>query len=307
MNTESSAIPESRPQSQVVAPAEIPAFRRFYWLVRREFWESRAIYVAPLAVAALMLLASLIGMIHLPAKMRATMALNPMQQREIISQPYDNVALLLMGTTFIVALFYSLDSLHSERRDRSILFWKSLPVSDLSTVLTKASIPILILPLITFTVTVVTQLLVLLVSSAVLLASGVSVTALWTNLPLFSMWLMLIAHLVGGHGLWYAPFYGWLILVSAWARRAPVLWAVLPLLAIGFIEKIAFNTSHFVDMLTRRLVGGPGATATSSSMESMLHLDPVHFLTSPGLWVGLALTAAFLAGAVHLRRSQGPI
>ena len=59
-------------------------------------------------------------------------------------------------------MFYCLDALYGERRDRSILFWKSLPVSDLTTVLSKASIPIVVLPLLTFAVTVATQLIMLL-------------------------------------------------------------------------------------------------------------------------------------------------
>ena len=157
-----------------------------------------------------------------------------------------------MGTTFIVGMFYCLDALHGERRDRSILFWKSLPVSDLTTVLSKASIPLVVLPLLTFAITVATQLIMLLLSSAVLLGSGLSVATLWTQLSLFQMSLMLLYHLVTVHALWYAPIYGWLLLVSAWARRAPFLWAALPLLAIGVVEKIAFNTSHFAAMLGYR-------------------------------------------------------
>ena len=97
-------------------------------------------------------------------------------------------------------MFYCLDALHGERRDRSILFWKSLPVSDLTTVLSKASIPLVILPLLTFAITVATQLIMLLLSSAVLLASGLSVATLWTQLSLFQMSLMLLYHLVTVHG-----------------------------------------------------------------------------------------------------------
>ena len=104
-----------------------------------------------------------------------------------------------MATTFIVGIFYCLDALHGERRDRSILFWKSLPVSDLTTVLSKASIPLVVLPLLTFAITVATQWIMLLLSSAVLLASGLSVATLWTQLPLFQMSLMLLYHLVTVH------------------------------------------------------------------------------------------------------------
>jgi ABC-2 type transport system permease protein len=279
--------------------------------LRRELWEYRSLYMAPLAVAAVFVTGFAISTVRLPAKMRAASALDAAQQHALAMQPYDNAALLLMGVTFFIALYYSVEALHGERRDRSILFWKSLPVSDATTVLAKASIPIILLPLLTFAITAATQMIMFLLSAAALAVSGVPVGALSSHVPLFSMWWMLFAHLVGGHGLWYAPFYGWLMLVSAWARRAPILWAVLPVFAIGFIEKIAFNTSYFVSLLADRIagspIGGKGVAAASGSMESMMHLDPIHFLISPGLWIGLAVTALFLAGAVRMRRSQGPI
>src|SRR6266404_6060405 len=297
MSTQSNAMPESPVESQVIAPAVISATRRMYWSVRRELWENRSIYIAPLAVAAVILFGFLISTIHLPDKMRAALALDPAKQHELIEQPYSFAALLIMGTTFIVAVFYCLDALHGERRDRSILFWKSLPVSDLTTVLSKASIPLVVLPLLTFAITVVTQWIMLLLSTAVLLGSGLSVATLWTHLPLIQMWLMLLYHLLAIHALWYAPIFGWLLLVSGWARRAAFLWAALPLLAIGVVEKVAFNTSHLAAMLGHRLSGGSEGIG-SMSMDPLTQLTPGQFLISPGLWVGLAVTAAFLAAAV---------
>ncbi len=310
MNTHSSAIPESPLESQVIAPAVISATRRMYWSLRRELWESRSIYIAPLAVAALILFGFLISTIHLPDKMRAALALNPVQQRESIGQPYIFAALLLMLITFIVGVFYCLDALHGERRDRSILFWKSLPVSDLTTVLSKASIPLVILPLLTFAITVATQFIMLLLSSAVLLGSGLSVATLWTRVSLFQTSLMLLYHLLTVHALWYAPIFAWLLLVSGWARRAAFLWALLPLLAIGIVEKIALSTSRFGAMLGNRMSGGAeGAdfTASSVAMDPLTHLDLGRFLSSPDLWIGLAIAAGFLAAAVRLRRYRGPI
>jgi ABC-2 type transport system permease protein len=309
MNMPPNAVPESRLESHAIAPAVIPASRRMYWSVRRELWESRSIYVAPLAVAALFLVGFLISTIHLPHKMRAALALTAAQQRELIEQPYNFAALLIMGTTFIVAVFYCLDALHGERRDRSILFWKSLPVSDLTTVLSKASIPLVVLPLLTFAITVVTQLIMLLFSSAVLLGSGLRVATLWNNLSLFQMSLMLLYHLLAIHALWYAPIFAWLLLVSGWARRATFLWAALPLLAIAAVEKIAFDTSHFAAALGYRMSGDEAAATAPGTfaMDPMTHLTPGHFLSSPGLWIGFALTAAFLAAAVRLRRYREPI
>jgi ABC-2 type transport system permease protein len=314
MNTQSNAIPKSAGDAdvnttQAVAAADVPVTQRLYWSVLRELWESRSIYIAPLAVAALILFGFLISTIQLRQKMRAALTLDPIQQRELIAQPYNYAALLLMFTTFVVAVFYCLDALHGERRDRSILFWKSLPVSDLITVLAKASIPLLVLPVLTFAVTVVTQYVMLLVSVTVLLGSGPSAAMMWEKLPLFQMSLMLLYHLLAVHSLWYAPLYAWLLLVSAWARRVAFLWAALPVVAIAIVEKIAFNTTHFVGMLENR-VGGNAATIAPSNgfaLDPMTHYTPGHFLSSPGLWIGLVLAAAFLAVAMRLRRSQGPI
>ncbi len=310
MNTQSDAIPGSPLASQVAVPAVIPATRLLYWSLRRELWENRSIYLAPLAAAALYLFGFLISLAHLPAKLRAE-ALNPAQQHYLLARSYHFAAFLIMGITLIVAVFYCLDALHGERRDRSILFWKSLPVSDLTAVLAKASIPIIILPLIAFVITFALWCIILLLSSAVLLGSGVSVGAPWTQFPFFQMSLILLYHLLGMHGFWYAPFYGWLLMVSAWSRRAAFLWATLPLFAIGIVEKIAFNTSYFANMVVHRFSGG-GEVMNSSratDMEAILmpHMRLGQFLTRPGLWIGLVVTAAFLAAAVRLRRSQGPI
>ena len=228
----------------------------------------------------------------------------------MLTEPNTFAELLIMGTAFIVGVFYSLDALHGERRDRSILFWKSLPVSDLTTVLSKASIPLVVLPLLSFALTVATQWIMLLLSTAVMLGSGLSVAPLWTHMPLFRMWLLLLYHLLAVHVFWYAPIYGWLLLVSGWARRAAFLWATLPWLAICAVEKIAFNTSHFCAWLGYRFSGGEAGgsfQADSISMDPLMHLTPGKFLTTPGLWIGLAFFAACIAAAVRLRRSQGPI
>jgi ABC-2 type transport system permease protein len=303
MNTQSNAIPESPGAAQGFAPLIIPESRLLYWSVLRELQEWRSIYIAPLAVAALVLVGFLIATMG-----RAMSTSNLAQRRAILEEPYGFAAFAIMGTTFIIAVFYCLDALYGERRDRSILFWKSLPVSDLTTVLSKAAIPLVVLPLLTFAITVVTQLIMVLISSAVLMGSGLSVATLWIQLSLPQIWVRLLYHLVAIHSLWYAPIFGWFLLVSAWARRAPIIWAVVPPLAIALVEKIAFNTTHFATLLGSRLAGGPEAVSMPGGdpMDLMTHLTPGHFLTSAGLWIGLAVTAAFLAGAVRLRRSQGP-
>src|SRR6266850_1972982 len=312
MNTQSNAMNESplEPQGIGAAPAVIPATRLLYWSLRRELWENRYIYLAPLIAGAVFLFSFLISLAYLPGKMRAAAALDPLKQRELIQQPYFFAAALIMVTAFIVGIFYCLDGLYGERRDRSILFWKSLPVSDLTTVLAKLSIPVVLIPLLSFAIAVVTQWIMLLLSSVVLLGSGLSVGTLWTQSSFLHVSLLLLYHIVTVHGLWYAPIYGWLLLVSAWAPRAPFMWAFLPPFVIYGVEKIAFNSSHFLAMLQHRLTGPdvsipmvPGGTV----MDEMAALTPALFFSTPGLWIGLAIAAAFIAAAVRLRRYRGPI
>jgi ABC-2 type transport system permease protein len=304
MNTRASAMSESPLESRVAATASISESQRMYWLVRRELWEYRSIYIAPLAVAGVALfafcLSSFVGIWEEPLR------LNPAHPQA----PFDMAAGLMMLTGIVVSVFYCLDALHGERRDRSILFWKSLPVSDASTVLAKASIPLVILPLMTFAITFAMQWLMLLMSSAVVLAAGQSVATLWTNLSFLRMsWLMLY-HVLTAHALWPAPVYCWLLLVSGWSRRATFLWAALPVLAIAGVEQIVFHTWHFASLVGGRLIGAAPSVVSTPGMfptDPMTHVAIGSFLTSPGLWIGLAVAAALLAAAVRLRRYQGPI
>ena len=310
MNTQTNAMPDSRLESQATAPAAISGGQRLYWSLRRELWENRSVYLAPLGVAALFLFGFLItGAHHLPRKMRALSTLAPDKLHEAIIEPYDIAAASLLGTFLFVAMFYCIETLQGERRDRSILFWKSLPVSDLTTVAAKASIPFVLLPLLTFAVNVATHFIMLLLSSAVLAGSGLSVAAYWPQVSLLQMSLLLLYHIITVHVLWSAPIYGWLLLVSAWARRAAFLWAVLPPLAIGVIEKLLFNTSHFAAFVGQFFMGSGTEALTPPGMmpmNPMTHLTPGKFLTTPGLWFGFAVTAAFLAAAVRLRRCREP-
>ncbi len=308
MNTPSSGVPELPVDSRGTVPAAMTETRPMYWSVRRELWENRSIYIAPLIVAAVVLFGFSISTIGMPHRRRAVLLLDPAKQRAAIGQPYDAVAMILMVTALIVGVFYCVEALHSDRRDRSILFWKSLPVSDRTAVLSKASIPLVILPLLTFAIIVTTHFIMLLWSSLVLLRSGLAATT-WTRFNLFEQSLILLYGLIVVT-LWHAPIYGWLLLVSAWARRATFLWVALPLFAIGVLEKLALNSSHFASLLKYRLMGGVGkaiAFKPHGAVDSLTQLTPGRFLSTPGLWIGLFLAAAFIAAAVRLRRNREPM
>src|SRR4029077_11621628 len=181
------------------------------------------------------------------------------------------------------------------------------PISDLTTVLSKACVPLLILPAVVFAIVVVTQFIVLLISTAVLIPSGLAGTS-WANFNLLQQSAILLYGLIV-IALWHAPIYGWALLISGIARRATFLWAVLPPLAIAIFEKITFNTNYFWGLLRNRLLDA-GDTAFHFQMHrglSIDHLTPARFLSSPGLWLGLLVAAVFLAAAVRLRRYRGPL
>jgi ABC-2 type transport system permease protein len=294
----------------VTLPDAMRATRPVYWSLRREVWENRSIYMAPLIVAAVVLFASAIGTIGLPGSMRGLAAIDPVKQGHVVTKPYALAASAIVFTGFLVGIFYCLDALNSERRDRSILFWKSLPISDRTTVLCKAAIPLIVLPLFSFAVALIIQWLLFLLSSAVLAGSRVNPAIMWTRLPLIKMSLIMLYGLTA-HVLWFAPIYGWLLLVSAWARRAVLLWALLPFFAIGVVERVAFGTTYFGAMLAYRFRGAMveafTVDAAKTHIDEFSQLSPIRFLTSAGLWVGLIFAAACLVAAVRLRRNREPI
>ncbi|HEY1937469.1 MAG TPA: ABC transporter permease [Candidatus Angelobacter sp.] len=309
MNTPSNTMPESHVAAQADAPAMMVRTRPFYWSVRRELWENRSIYFVPLIAAIVFLAGFVINTIILRGRMHGIWPTDPAQQHEMLAAPYELAAVLIMGAAFLVGIFYSLETLYGERRDRSILFWKSLPVSDLTAVLAKVTVPLVILPLLSFAITLITQALMLLLSSLVLLGSGLSVATIWTHSSLFHVSGVLFYHIVTVHGLWYAPIYGWLLFVSAWAPRAPFIWAFLPPFLICGVENLAFKTTYFFSLLMHRLSGPevPATTHSSNLMHAMSALTPAQFFSEPGLWIGLAIFAGFVAAAVRLRRYRGPI
>jgi ABC-2 type transport system permease protein len=311
------ALPTSLPDTALAAAPtrRISEASRLFWSIRRELWENRSIYIAPLAVAAFIVLGFTYSVLRIP---NGFLLSNTVNNNGVITQtthgmdpilPYTIAAGLIMATTVLVAIFYCLDALYSERRDRSILFWKSLPISDLTTVLSKAAIPLVLLPLLTWAITVVTQSLMLLINVTVFHVRGLDTTALHTGLPLTQNSIMLFYHLFAIHALWYAPIWCWFLLVSAWARRTPLLWATLPPLALGVLEVIATHTTHVFDFLKYRIHGPVGSDSFSdgSSMSSQFHLPAAQFFSTPGLWEGLALAGVFLAAAIQLRRYRNPL
>ncbi|HEU4522418.1 MAG TPA: ABC transporter permease [Thermoanaerobaculia bacterium] len=272
-----------------------PAPNPLYWSLRRELWENRFLYVAPLVVNAFVLFGSFATVIALASKDASVL------------KPFRMAPAPIMLTTLLIGMFYSLDALYGERRDRSILFWKSLPVSDRTTVLAKAAIPLAVLPLFAWALSVITQVIMMVLSVPVLLGNGISPARAFANFHFFEGLVVMIYGLTV-HALWFAPIYGWFMLISAWARRAPFLWAILPLLAISALERIMFGTSAFMLLLGYRMTGAMRTAFVShEGADLIVDLTPGRFLSTPGLWAGLVFAAICFAAAIRVRRHKEPI
>jgi ABC-2 type transport system permease protein len=305
MNTQSDELPDS-PAPEVLSPT-----RPLYWSVRRELWENRSIYIAPAVVASIFLFGFLISCIGLNRRMSTLPTLDVLKQHQLVVRPFDTAAFMILLTTFVIGVLYCFDSLQSERRDRSILFWKSLPVSDRTTVLSKASIPLVVLPLLALTITVALQMVMMMVSTLVLLGNSPGLIALWSHVKFVQTTLAMIYGLIV-IALWHAPIYGWLLLLSAWAKRSVLLWVVLPPLVISIFEKMVFHTTYFGLLLKDRLIGFfteafAAGTQGHSSINPLMTLTPGSYLLTPGLWIGLLFAAAFFAAAIRLRRYREPM
>ncbi len=275
----------------------------FIWLVRREFWENKAIWVLPAAVGILMVVASLFGRIEI-AMLSAT------EHRSAVADVMFLVAIggIFWATMGIYASWYLLDCLYADRKDRSVLFFKSMPVSDLATVLSKLFVGVVAIPLVYFAAADVSALMmafVISVRTRLLFGASLWRPELWLQQQV--LWLYLIAT----SALWYLPVVGWLMLVSAWAKRAVILQAILPPLAIMLVEQLFLRT-HYTSLLFRdRLLGGGYAAlhhpihwslSEGDMTPGVWQLpDPLGFLSSVDVWIGIVVGVLFIAGAVQLR------
>jgi ABC-2 type transport system permease protein len=296
------------------APVRFPWTRLYAWSVRRELWENRQVYLAPLAIAGVGLLGVLLSTFNLQHRLQilhgdAASKAGRTAAMGVIG-PYAFIAGAIMLTGLFVSFFYCLGALHGERRDRSILFWKSLPVSDIVTVLAKFTVPFVIVPAATFAMIVATQLVAFVFELLVVVVQGSDPAAYWPYADLRLMWVSLAVGLPY-MALWHAPLMAWLLLVSAWAKRTPILWAIVPPAAPAILEPLAFGTHHVWDFIANRLLGaGVVFTAHAQGKLPVQRFDQLEIarpLLFPGLWGGLVFAALFLAAAVWLRRRREPV
>ncbi len=293
-------------------------------LLQRELWEHRSIYVAPAVIALLVILTTLTAQVSVDGTHLDLGIIGASNFPENARAGALTVAMLGMSITFffamgILAAFYSLDSLYAERRDRSILFWRSIPSTDFETVLSKLLTATVVIPLVTFAMIVVTHLVVLLTTSVWLaIRGGNAFHLIWSSAPFLDVWAATLVFLLA-LPLWLAPFTGWFLLVSAFTKRSPFLTAALPIAILPLLEKMIFDSGVFAEALFVRSVKMPlfidlstmerifddvDSLASIGNAElSLLGLmDIGGFLGNPGLWLGLVVCGLFTAAAIYVRR-----
>jgi ABC-2 type transport system permease protein len=220
-------------------------------LLQRELWEHRAIYVAPIVVAVLMTLGALTGQVsvngidHVEVGIVGASNLPENARAAVLSGIMIGLSTTFVFAMWILTIFYALDSLYAERKDRSILFWRSIPITDAETVVSKLLTALIVIPLASFAMIVITHLVVFLI------------TSVWVGVrPFFDNWTATLIFLLA-LPLWLSPFIGWFLFVSAFTKRSPFLTAFLPLAVLPLLEKMIFDTAVFAEALFVRSVKMP--------------------------------------------------
>jgi ABC-2 type transport system permease protein len=333
--------------------AHVPPARQFGWLLRREFWEHKGGFLwAPLVAGAVSLLLSAMGIVIAMVAARDSIPedvdisldngtriqINGMDLSMLTSQlghedlarlgdGVDVTLMLASGWPFVVLafvmFFYCLGALYDERKDRSVLFWKSLPLSDSSTVLSKVASAVLVAPLIATIASILTLFgFLLLLSLIVLIYGGNPLELLWGPASPALISLQYIAA-IPVYALWAMPTIGWLMLCSAWARSKPFLWAIMIPLFAGIIVAWLQFLGVFEDAawpFFRNIVLRSLTSILPMTFMDLEYLQNVDFdvpgaarnLMSPAgvyrnlaslqLWGGVAAGAAMIFAAIRLRR-----
>jgi len=293
-------------------------------LVRREIWEHRSIYVTPAVVALVMILTLLTAFVF-ASGYQEIVDIGIIGAQNLTGDAERRAALLalLIGNTIpfilagaILTIFYSLDSLYAERKNKSILFWRSLPITDAETVVSKLLTTVLAIPLIAFVVIVIAHLIILAITSLfVSFEGGSSVLLIWKSAPLFDAWagMLIITILLP---VWFSPFIGWFLFVSAWTKRSPLLMAFLPLIMVPTLEYWVLRTHLIWDAIQTRFDQLPifkgihpeqffdekQFIATTDSVSLLAYIDVGKFLASPQMWAGLVVCGLFVTAAIYVRR-----
>ena len=293
-------------------------------LVKREFWEHRSIWLTPLAIAVVTILMAATGLaigdgFRYAADMAVVGASNigDAERRALLIGALSGVTILFVLAMCILIVFYCLDSLYAERKDKSILFWRSLPITDTETIVSKLLVAAVAIPLVTLAAVMATQLANLVIMSFWISAKGGSPGhLLWDFGAIFDIWGATLIFLFA-LPLWLAPFLGWFLFVSAFSKRSPILIAFLPIVVLPMLERMVFGTkllahAFFVrsaqpplfdkGVISPEMFEDEGIRLSADTVSVLSVIDLGRFLASPSLWVGILVCALFATAAVYVRR-----
>ncbi|MDH5618555.1 MAG: ABC-2 transporter permease [Gammaproteobacteria bacterium] len=293
-------------------------------LIKRELWEHRSIYVTPAAIAVIVTL-GVLAMLVLASGFAKGLDLaifgaqniaGDLERRAVLAGFFVGTSWVFLVALMFLTVFYSLDSLYAERKDKSILFWRSMPVTDAETVISKLITAAIVIPAITAVGIWLTHLVNLIVTSIWVSGKGGDAGLLiWGSISILDNWLAALIVVIAS-GLWMSPFIAWFLFVSTWAKRMPILMAFMPPIVLGLLEWIVFRTQYFLTTVGER--GDMTPLFHSMSLErffeeeqwrdgvgniSLLeHMDLVGFVTDPGFWSGLLVCALLTTAAIYVRR-----
>ncbi len=292
-------------------------------LIQREIWEHRAIYIVPAIIATLLTLMTVTGQIQVTmhdkiVNLTIVFLSNVTEQERaaIFDIVLGLMAVIFSMAMWAVTVFYCLDALYAERKDKSILFWRSLPITDAETVISKLLIALLVIPLITLVVVLATDLVVLLVMSVwIAIQGGDAGHLIWNSVSLFDSWIA-VSFFVLALPLWLAPFVGWFLFVSGFVKKMPLMLAFLPIFILPMLEAMTSQTTVFWDAFFVRTVTPPlfegggiiemvrngELRLAAESLDLLSTINFGKFVSSPGLWTGLIVCGLLSTAAIYVRR-----
>lgn len=299
---------------------KVNGYQPFKTMMLREYWENRrAIFMTPLVITGLFMLLITVSMgifgesIHIDGE-RFTLGEFIAQMSAIeVEKLQEHINHMLLASTipiligaWLCMVFTALGSLYDERKDNSILFWKSMPVSDLQTVISKLLTIIFVIPVVALGFTFIFQIFLLIAGSLATIGTEYSAwDLLWsaTNFP-----ALILAELsaIIMYGLWALPVFAWLMLVSVVAKRTPLLLATIPVAVTAVMEELFFDTHHLLEFIARRLsINAPEEAHLGEELRQLstrTSLDLFQSVTEPGLWIGFGIASILLYATVWLRK-----
>ncbi len=308
---------------------------RLLALMQREFWENKGAFrTTPIVIGAIhivLLLMSIFTTAHFDNELYTFRE----AIRMLAGQPdlfrSEHVYEIMLGSSLfftivlsVVVFFYLLGSLYDDRKDRSILFWKSLPTSDSLTILSKLLTAMITAPLCFLIVFILTQVVATVIAAIMIMSVGENPWTLFiSSMNPIKVWAV-VGFSYLATSVWFLPISAWLMLVSAFSPRVPLLFALLPPLVfsilqtwIDFLRTFTLNSSVFgmigkwiannPTILTAEVQNGVGmlalglpgierfdrAVTAANILDRLFSLDMLY---------GLILAAVFLAGALWFRR-----